>query len=294
MSGIVKSFKGIVKSFIRRFAITQKSAKILMTAGIILFLMLVFFYIFNSFFGYDPYEITRNILEPPDSNHIMGTDQLGRDIFSRMCYGTSSSLAIALIASVISLIIGAPMGAVSGYFAGPTDRILSVIFDALYAFPGIILAVLIAVMLGPGVYTTSIAISVEFIPQYFRVVRGLSLSLKERPFVEAIKALGARSRNLVFQHILVYAVPSIVALVMLNMGSAILAVSGLGFLGLGLPPPTPEWGTDLGRGRDFITMGVWWASTFPGLMIVISVVAFTLIGEGLNEMLKTSISGVKM
>jgi peptide/nickel transport system permease protein len=223
----------------------------------------------------------------------MGTDQLGRDVFIRVCYGAKSSLTVAFIAVVISLSIGTTIGAFSGFFAGKTDRILSIVFDALYAFPGIILAILIAVILGPGIFTTSVAISVGEIPQYFRVVRGLSLSLRERPYMEAEIALGARPRNLIFQHILPYAVPSIVTIMTLSMGSAILQVSGLGFLGLGLPPPTPEWGLDLGRGRDFITMGVWWASTFPGLMILVSVIGFTLIGEALSEILGTKKS-VKM
>jgi len=283
-----------LKKFLRRFAIASKSSKLMLIAGILLIFLIVFLYTYTSFFGYSPLDTTGDLLSPPDNEHIMGTDQLGRDIFSRVCIGSGSSLTIALIAAAFSLIIGSPIGALSGYFAGKIDRVLSVIFDALYAFPGIILAILIAVMIGPGVTTTSLAISVEYIPQYFRIVRGLALSLKERPFVEALRALGARSRNLIFQHILIYAIPSILALIMLNMGSAILAVSGLGFLGLGLPPPTPEWGTDLGRGRDFITMGVWWASAFPGLMIVISVVAFTLIGEGINEILRTTTTGIKV
>jgi len=283
-----------LKGFFKRFIISHKSSKIMFITGIFLLFLIFFLNIFNNFFGYNPLKITDDILSPPSSQHIMGTDQLGRDVFSRVTNGARSSLTVAFIAVFISLTIGAPIGALSGYFAGKIDRFFSIIFDALYAFPGIILAILIAVMIGPGVITTAIAISVEYIPQYFRVVRGLSLSLKERPFIEALRALGARPRNLIFQHILIYSIPSIIALMMLNMGSAILAVSGLGFLGLGLPPPKPEWGTDLGRGRDFITMGVWWTSTFPGLMIVISVVAFTLMGEGLNEIFRTTTTGMKV
>lgn len=284
----------IVKDFIQRFKIAPKSSKIILITGIFLLLIIIFLNIFNNFFGYSPLKTTGDLFSKPSIEHIMGTDQLGRDIFSRVCYGARSSLIIAFISVIVSLTLGAPIGATSGYIAGKLDRVFSIIFDALYAFPGIILAILIAVMVGPGVYSTSIAISVEYIPQYFRIVRGLSLSLKERPFVESLRALGARTRNLIFQHILIYAIPSIIALMMLNMSSAILMVSGLGFLGLGLPPPTPEWGTDLGRGRDFITMGVWWASAFPGLMIVISVVAFTLIGEGLNEIIRITTTGKKL
>jgi len=267
-----------------------KSSKIMFITGIFLFFIIFFLTIFVHFFAYDPLLTTGELFSPPSFKHIMGTDQLGRDVFSRVCYGTAPSLTIAFIAVILSLTVGTPIGAVSGHFAGKVDRIFSVIFDALYALPGIILAILIAAMVGPGVINTSVAISVEFIPPYFRVVRGIALSFKERPFIEALRALGARPRDLIFRY-MIYALPSIIALMVLNMGSAILAVSGLGFLGLGLPPPTPEWGTDLGRGRDFITMGVWWISLFSGLMIVISVIAFNLVGEGLHEILGTKTSG---
>jgi len=277
-----------MKNMLQRFRIAPKSSKIMFKSGVFLFFFIVFLYFLNNSFGYNPLRTTGDLYSPPSMSHIMGTDQLGRDVFSRVCHGVRFSLTIAFIATLISLIIGTPIGALSGYFGGKIDRVFSIILDALYAFPGIILAILISVIVGPGIITTSIAISVEYIPQYFRIVRGLTLSIKERTFIEALRALGARSRDLIFDHILIYAIPSIISIMMLNMGSAILAVSGLGFLGLGLPPPTPEWGTDLGRGRDFITIGVWWTSVFPGLMIVISIVAFTLIGEGLNEIMKTT------
>lgn len=279
----------ILNDFFQRFKLARKSPKIMLISGIFLLFILILLNILNTFYGFDPLKITDDMLSSPSMKHFMGTDQLGRDIFSRVCTGTINSLTIALVSVSFSLTLGAPIGALSGFFAGKTDRILSVIFDALYAFPGIILAILIAAMVGPGVITTSLAISVEYMPQYYRVVRGLTLSLKERPFIEALRSLGAPTRKLVFHHILIYSIPSIIALAMLNMGSAILAISGLGFLGLGLPPPTPEWGTDLGSGRKYIPMGFWWLSTFPGVMIAISIIAFTLIGEGLNEILKPQV-----
>lgn len=283
----------ILGSISKRFSASSASSRKILIIGVFLVSFVISLNAFANLFGYDPLAITTDVLLQPSLKHLMGTDQLGRDVFIRVCYGAKSSLTVAFIAVVISLSIGTTIGAFSGFFAGKTDRILSIVFDALYAFPGIILAILIAVILGPGIFTTSVAISVGEIPQYFRVVRGLSLSLRERPYMEAEIALGARPRNLIFQHILPYAVPSIVTIMTLSMGSAILQVSGLGFLGLGLPPPTPEWGLDLGRGRDFITMGVWWASTFPGLMILVSVIGFTLIGEALSEILGTKKS-VKM
>jgi len=264
---------------------TSRANKEVLLVGIIILFVMVVLSVTGQFYLYDPTAATSDIFAPPSIGHIMGTDQLGRDIFSRVVFGARYSLLVSFIAVGFSSIIGTPIGSISALFAGKLDRILSVIFDALYAFPGIILAILISVMIGQGVYTTGIAVGVTFIPQYYRVVRGLTLSLKERPFVEALRAVGARSRDTLL-HLTAYAIPSIIVIMTLNMASAILQVSGLGFLGLGLPPPTPEWGTYLGRGRDFITSGVWWTSAFPGLMIFINVLAFTLIGEGLNELIK--------
>jgi peptide/nickel transport system permease protein len=261
--------------------------------GIILFFIIIILNVYVIFFGFSPVEMVDKKFLEPNNKYFMGTDQLGRDVFSRVIVGSKSSLSIAFIAVVIASSVGSSLGVYAGYFAGNIDRVLSVIFDALYAFPGIIFAILISVMFGRGIYTTAFAISIGYIPQYFRVVRGISLSVKERPFIEALRSIGAKSRTIIFQHLIVYAIPSIIALIVLNMGSAILAVSGLGFLGLGLPPPKPELGTDLGRGRDFITRKIWWTSVFPGLMILIIVLSFTLLGEGLNEILSAKISDVR-
>ena len=283
----------ILKNFLQRFKIATKLTKKMFITGILLLFIIIIFNIYQSFFGYSPIKATGDIFESPNSEHIMGTDQLGRDVFSRVSCGVRSSLMIAFLSVIIASTSGTTIGVLSGYFAGKIDRIFSIIFDALFAFPGLILAIIISTMVGPGIIPTSIAISIGYIPQYFRVVRGLTLSLKERPFIEALRALGARPINLI-QHILIYTTPSIITLIMLNVASSLLAVSGLGFLGLGIIPPTPELGIDLGRGRAFITMGVWWTSFFPGLMIVISVAAFTLFGEGLNEILKTTMTGKTM
>lgn len=271
-----------LKGFFYKLRIAPTSSRIMFITGIFLFFLIVFLYAVNFFVGYSAIITTGDKLSPLSPEHIMGTDHLGRDVFSRVCHGTGFSLSIAFLAVAISLTIGAPIGVLSGYFGGIIDRILSIIFDALYAFPGIILAILIRISIGPGIIPTAVAISVGFIPQYFRVVRSSALSLKERPFIEALRTLGAGHKTLI-HHIFIYTIPSVTTIATLNMAEAILSVAGLGFLGLGLPPPTPEWGTDLGRGRDFITAGVWWQSTFPGLFIMIAVLAFTLIGESLNE-----------
>jgi peptide/nickel transport system permease protein len=238
--------------------------------------------------GLDPLATTYQYLSPPNLAHVMGTDQLGRDLLARVSIGTTFSLLVAFISVIISVGVGCIIGGISGFFGGKIDRAISLAFDALYALPPLIIAILIAAMIGAGIVNTGVAIAVGYMPQYFRIVRGIIFSIKERPFIESTRAIGAGYVSLIFRHMMPYAIPSIIALMTLNMGSGIVDVSGLGFLGLGLPPPTPEWGTDLGRGRDFITSGAWWPSTFPGLMIVISVLGFTLVGEGLDEVFRAT------
>jgi len=282
-----------LKNFLYKFKIAPKSSRTMFVLGIILFLFIIILNIYVFYFGFSPLEMTGDKFVEPNNKYFMGTDQLGRDVFSRVVVGSQSSILIAFIAVIIASSLGSTLGVYAGYFAGKIDRVLSVIFDVLYAFPGIIFAILISIMLGRGIYNTAIAIAIGYIPQYFRIVRGISLSVKERPFIEALRSIGAKPRTLIFQHMIIYAIPSIIALIVLNMGSAILAVSGLGFLGLGLPPPNPELGTDLGRGRDFITAKIWWTSVFPGLMILMIVLSFTLLGEGLNEILSAKISDAR-
>jgi len=265
-----------------------KSSRSMVTAGTIIVVIILTLDAYSHLVGLDPLQTTFQVLSPPALDHVMGTDQLGRDIFSRVSFGTTFSLLVAFVSVIISVGTGSIIGALSGFFGGKIDQATSLLFDALYALPALVIAILIAAMIGTGIVNTGLAIAIGYIPQYFRIVRGIIFSIKERPFIESTRAIGAGYGNLIFRHMMPYAIPSIIALMTLNMGSAIVDVSGLGFLGLGLPPPTPEWGTDLGRGRDFITAGVWWTSTFPGLMIVISVLGFTLVGEGLDEIFRAT------
>jgi peptide/nickel transport system permease protein len=265
-----------------------KSSRSMVVAGTIIVVVVLALDVYAHIVGLDPLLTTYQDLSPPTLQNIMGTDQLGRDLFSRVSFGTTFSLLVAFISVAISVSVGSIMGALSGFFGGKIDRATSLAFDALYALPPLIIAILIAAMIGTGIVNTGLAIAVGYMPQYFRIVRGIILSIKERPFIESARAIGTGYVNLIFRHMMPYAIPSIIALMTLNMGSGIVDVSGLGFLGLGLPPPTPEWGTDLGRGRDFITAGAWWPSTFPGLMIVISVLGFTLVGEGLDEIFRAT------
>ena len=205
--------------------------------------------------GLDPLATTYQYLSPPNLAHVMGTDQLGRDLLARVSIGTTFSLLVAFISVIISVGVGCIIGAISGFFGGKTDRAISLAFDALYALPPLIIAILIAAMIGAGIVNTGIAIAVGYMPQYFRIVRGIILSIKERPFIESTRAIGAGYVSLIFRHMMPYAIPSIIALMTLNMGSGIVDVSGLGFLGLGLPPPTPEWGTDLGLRKRLHNFG---------------------------------------
>jgi peptide/nickel transport system permease protein len=224
-------------------------------------------------------------LRPPSSQYLMGTDHLGRDVYSRVLFGAIIALEVSAISVVLSSILGTVLGLFSGYTGGKTDRTFSIVMDSLYAFPGLILAIAIAAMMGPGLVNMSIAIAVVYIPTYFRMIRGQVLSIKEQLYVEAARALGATRSTILFRYIFANIIPSLVVVLSLNVADAILTEAGLSYLGLGIPPPTPDWGFDLSKGKSFLPGGYWWMITFPGLMIVIVVLGFSLLGEGLNEIL---------
>jgi len=179
--------------------------------------------------------------------------------------------------------IGVPLGLISGYHGGKIDRALSVVMDSIYAFPALILAIVIAVVLGPSPVNTAIAISFVYVPTYFRMVRGQTLSLKGQLFVEAAKALGAKNREIMFKYILPNLAPTVLVVFTLSVADAILTEAGLSFLGLSVTPPTPDWGYDLRVGQPFLLDGYWWLVFFPGIMIMLLAMAFALIGEALSE-----------
>ena len=249
---------------------------------VIIILMAVFAPIISP---YDPTKTVDKPLQPPNGRHLLGTDNLGRDILSRIIYGSRTVLIVCLFSSIFSLLIGVPLGLLSGYSGGAIDRALSLIMDSIYAFPGLILVIAIAAMLGPGLANMVIAISVVYIPTYFRMTRGQVLSIKENLYVEAAKAIGAKAQTIMTRYILPNSIPTIVVVFTLNIADAILTEAGLSFLGLGVIPPTPDWGFDLKSGQAFFTSGYWWLITFPGLMVILLVIGFSLLGEGLNELL---------
>jgi peptide/nickel transport system permease protein len=234
---------------------------------------------------YNPIVEIGPALQPPSSQYLMGTDHLGRDVYSRVLYGAVVALEVSAISVTLSATIGTFLGLFSGYSGGKTDRAFSIVMDSIYAFPGLILAIAIAAMMGPGLVNISIAIAVVYIPTYFRMIRGQVLSTKEQLYVDAARALGAKNSTILFRYIFANLVPSLVVVLSLNVADAILTEAGLSYLGLGIPPPTPDWGFDLSKGKSFLPGGYWWMITFPGIMIVIVVLGFSLLGEGLNEIL---------
>ena len=211
-----------------------------------------------------------------------GTNDIGQDILSRMIWGTRIALIIGFSSALLSLFIGVPLGLLAGFTGGAFDRILSLIMDSLYSFPGLILAIAIAAVLGPSIMNIIVAISVLYIPTYYRIVRGQTLTVKEEVYVEAAKSIGAKRNEILWRYIFPNVIPSVAIIFSVNVADAILTGAGLSFLGLGLPPTIADWGIDLARGQRFIQTA-WWMITFPGLAIMLVVLSFTLLGEGLSE-----------
>jgi peptide/nickel transport system permease protein len=212
----------------------------------------------------------------------LGTNDIGQDILSRMIWGTRIALIIGFSSALLSLFLGIPLGLLAGFTGGLFDRILSLIMDSLYAFPGLILAIAITAVLGPSILNIVFAIAVLYIPTYYRVVRGQTLTVKQEVYVEAAESIGAKKSEILWRYIFPNVIPSVAIIFSVNVADAILTGAGLSFLGLGLPPTMADWGIDLARGQRFI-QNAWWMITFPGLAILLVVLSFTLLGEGLSE-----------
>jgi peptide/nickel transport system permease protein len=222
---------------------------------------------------------------PPSLRFPMGTNYLGEDIFSRMIFGGSTMMEVAAFSVLICFLIGVPLGLVAGYSRRVIDSVLSLLMDSLYAFPGLVLAIAIAAVLGRGVINLSIAIAVVYIPTYFRVVRSQVLTTKELPFVEAVKVEGGNTLNVLFKQILPNVIPSIAVIASINVADSVITEAGLTYLGLGVNPAVPDWGFDILYGKTLFFAGAWWAWLFPGIMIILLAGGFTFIGEGLSEVL---------
>jgi peptide/nickel transport system permease protein len=213
---------------------------------------------------------------------LLGTNDIGQDVFSRLIWGTRIALIIGFSASIVALVLGVPLGLFAGYTGGVFERLLGLLMDSMYAFPGLILAIAITAVLGPSVLNVIVAIAVLYIPTYYRIVRGQTLAVREELYVDAARSLGARSIEILRRYIFPNVIPSVAIIFSVNVADAILTGAGLSFLGLGLPPTIADWGIDLARGQRFIQTA-WWMITFPGLAILLVVLAFSMMGEGLTE-----------
>ena len=229
-------------------------------------------------------------LKPPSFTHLFGTDEFGRDIFSRVIYGARIALIIGVLADGISAGLGIVLGVISGYFGGRVDAIIMRVVDVMLAFPYLLLAMIVVAILGPSLTNAMVAIGIVYMPQFARVVRGAVLAIKEQEFVEAARAVGARTPRLLGRHVLPNILSPIIVMATLTVGFMIVETAGLSFLGLGASPPTPEWGSMLATGRSYMLTAPWIA-TFPGLAILVTVVGFNLIGDGLRDLLDPRLRG---
>ncbi len=253
-------------------------------AGICIVLSLVLVAIFAPYIApFDPLAMDLdNRLSAPCTAHFLGTDELGRDILSRMIYGTGLALKIMIIVLMIDLPVGVILGVVAGYFGGWLDEIIMRTADIFMAFPRLILAMAIGAALGPSLVNAMIAIAVTMWPTYARLVRGETLSIKERTFIEAEKAIGTSKIRILVTQILPMCSSTTIIRATLDMGNVIRIAAGLSFLGLGAQAPSPDWGLMVSTGRSFM-VSQWWVPTFPGLAILISVFGFNLLGDGIRD-----------
>jgi len=219
---------------------------------------------------------------PPSLDHPFGTDRLGRDVLSRVIVGARPALMIPIGVVFFAILIGAPLGAIAGYKGGWVDEVIMRITDMFLAFPSLLLTMAIAAALGRGMQKAAIALVISWWPWYTRLVRGVTISLRERYFVEAAQATGVRDSIIILRHILPNTISPVLVQATVDLGTVILAMGGLGFLGLGTQPPAPDWGLMVAEGRDFI-LNQWWISTFSGLAIFVVVLAFNLLGDTLRD-----------
>lgn len=234
---------------------------------------------------YDPIDTNfPGRLEPPNRQHLMGTDDLGRDILSRVIFGARLSLSVGVVAISVAIVLGVPLGLIAGYSGSWVDNSIMRFIDFLLAFPGFLLAIVIAGTLGPSLRNALLAVGVIMVPTFARVIRGSTLSVKESTYVLAARSLGATPRHIILRHVLPNVISPIIVLASLTIGTAIIATASLSFIGLGAQPPTPEWGAMLSAGRDYLRQE-WWISAFPGITITIVVLGINLLGDGLRDAL---------
>ncbi|NJN75709.1 MAG: ABC transporter permease [Synechococcaceae cyanobacterium RL_1_2] len=236
----------------------------------------------------DPLEFLANpIHEPPNGEYWFGTSRQGYDVFSRTLFASQAALKVVVLATSLSMVIGVPLGLISGYGGGKLDKFCLFLMDTIYTLPGLLLSVTLAFVVGRGIFNAAIALSISYVPQYYRVVRNHTTSVKTELFIEAAQALGASNTRIISKYLFLNVIQSVPVLFTLNAADAILILGGLGFLGLGLPEEVPEWGHDLKLALDALPTGIWWTAWFPGLAMSTLVVGLSFLGEGLSEVFQT-------
>ncbi len=254
--------------------------------GAVIVLLLITVSLFAPFIApYDPTAINvHDVLSPPSETHLLGTDELGRDVFSRIIWGSRVSLKVGFVAVGIAIIIGIVIGAIAGFYGGKIDAVLMRFVDIMLAFPTFFLILAVIAILEPSIFTIMVVIGITSWMDVARLVRAEFLTLKERDFVGAARAIGVTDARLIFRHILPNALSPVFVAATFGVAGAILIESGLSFLGLGVQPPDPSWGNILTAGKDNIEVA-WWLSLYPGLAILITVLSYNLVGEGLRDAL---------
>ena len=257
--------------------------RLALTGGTVVLLLVLVAILAPVIAPYGPNDIDRkHILEPPNIHHLFGTDDLGRDILTRMMYGSGISLSVGFVAVGIATLIGILLGAVSGYYSGWIDRIIMRFIDIMLSIPTFFLILAVIAFIGSSIWNIMIVIGVTSWMGVARLVRAEFLSLKEREYVLAAKALGASDLRVIFRHIMINSMAPVLVSAVLGIAGAVLVESALSFLGIGVQPPTPSWGNILTLGKDNIEIA-WWLSVFPGLAILITVLGYNLLGEGIRD-----------
>ena len=252
--------------------------------GLIVLILLILCAIFADFiapYGYDDQNLDIAI-QGPSREHLFGTDNFGRDIFSRIIYGSRISLQVGLLAVGVAIVVGGIFGAVAAFYGKAVDSVIMRLMDVLLAIPGMLLAIAIAATLGPGLGNMMIAIAIGNVPGYARVVRAAVLTVKEQEYIEAAQSIGANDIRVIFRHILPNAMAPIIVQATLGVAGSILSCATLSFLGLGITPPIPEWGAMLSAARQYLR-DAWYMATFPGLFIMLTVYALNVVGHGLRD-----------
>jgi len=242
---------------------------------------------------YDPAQQSlMEVLKPPSLEHPLGTDQLGRDILARLLHGARLTLFMGVFAVGVGMIVGVPLGVISGYYRGYVDMAIQRVMDLMLSFTTFLLALALVALLGVGLTNVIVAVGISTIPRFARLVRSSVLTIREIAYVEASHAIGARDARILWKHVLPNAFAPVIIQATLSMGATILTAAGLGFLGLGVQPPTPEWGAMLGEGRNYIFSSPY-VTTFPGMAIFVAVLGFNLLGDGLRDALDPQLRGAR-